>query len=219
MNPMEKLTLSLERGEILLDRLLQDGIGIAHDCGGKLACTSCQVVIREGMEGLNAASEDELDLLDRSGAADSDARLACQVSGIGELLIEISREDAPVHSSMLPVTVSEHAAEYLADQLAKHPSAVAVRLIVEPAGCSGHGYRIEPSDVIRDEDSVFETRRLRIVIDAASMPYLQGTRLDVSHQGLVRRVIFDNPNARETCGCGESFGVLTSSDRRTWAES
>jgi len=135
------------------------------------------------------------------------------------LLIEISREDAPVHSSMLPVTVSEHAAEYLADQLAKHPSAVAVLLIVEPAGCSGHGYRIEPSDVIRDEDSVFETRRLRIVIDAASMPYLQGTRLDVSHQGLVRRVIFDNPNARQTCGCGESFGVLTSSDRRTWAES
>ena len=211
---MEKVTLSLERGEILLDRLLQDGIGIAHDCGGKLACTSCQVVIREGMEGLDAASEDELDLLGQSGTAASGARLACQVSGIGELLIEILREDAPIHASMLPVTVSERAAEYLAEQLAKHPSALAVRLVVEPAGCSGHGYRIEPSEVIRDEDSVFENRRVHIVIDAASMPYLQGTRLDVRQQGLARRVIFDNPNARETCGCGESFGVLTSSDRK-----
>jgi iron-sulfur cluster assembly protein len=216
---MERLTLNLERGEILLDRLLQDGIGIAHDCGGKLACTSCQIMIREGMEGLDAASEDELDLLDRSGAADPGARLACQVSGVGELSIEIFLEDAPVHASMLAVTVSERAAEYLAEQLAKHPSAVAVRLVVEPSGCSGHGYRIEPSQIIRDEDSVFESRRLRIVIDAASMPYLQGTRLDVMHQGLARRVIFDNPNARETCGCGESFGVLTSSDRRTSAES
>jgi iron-sulfur cluster assembly protein len=216
---MEKLTLSLERGEILLDRLLQDGIGIAHDCGGKLACTSCQIVIREGMEGMNAASEDELDLLDRSGAADPGARLACQVSGVGKLSIEIFLEDAPVHASMLPVTVSERAAEYLAEQLAKHPSAVAVRLVVEPAGCSGHGYRIEPSQIIRDEDSVFDSRRLRIVIDAASMPYLQGTRLDVGHQGLARRVIFDNPNARETCGCGESFGVLTSPNRRPSAES
>jgi iron-sulfur cluster assembly protein len=130
-----------------------------------------------------------------------------QVSGIGELMIEILREDAPVHASMLPVTVSELAAEYLAEQLAKHPRAVAVRLVVEPAGCSGHAYRIEPAEVIGDEDSVFEEHGLRIVINAAVMPYLQGTRLDLKHQGLARRVFFDNPNARETCGCGESFGI------------
>ena len=68
---------------------------------------------------------------------------------------------------------------FLAGQLAKHPSAMAVRLVVEPAGCSGHAHRIEPAEIIGDEDLVFEEHGLRIVINAAVMPYLQGTRLDV----------------------------------------
>ena len=52
---MEGFRLSLEQGEILLDRLLNDGVGIAHDCGGTGACASCLVVVREGVERLNAA--------------------------------------------------------------------------------------------------------------------------------------------------------------------
>jgi iron-sulfur cluster assembly accessory protein len=48
---------------------------------------------------------------------------------------------------------------------------------------------------------------LRIVVDAASLPYLQGMTLDVIDDGLNRRVRFDNPNARHSCGCSESFGV------------
>ena len=73
---------------------------------------------------------------------------------------------------------------YLAGQLAKHPSAMAVRLVVEPAGCSGHAHHIGPAEVSGDEDLVFEEHGLRIVINAAVMPYLQGTRLDVKHQGI-----------------------------------
>ena len=41
----------------------------------------------------------------------------------------------------------------------------------------------------------------------SSLPYLHGTTLDVVEDGLARRVRFDNPNVRQTCGCGESFGV------------
>jgi hypothetical protein len=46
---------------------------------------------------------------------------------------------------------------------------------------------------------------LRVIL--AHMPYLQGTTLDVVQEGLTRRVRFDNPNARQSCGCGQSFGV------------
>jgi iron-sulfur cluster assembly protein len=204
---MDSLRLNLEQGEILLDRLLKDGVGIAHDCGGTRACASCLVVVREGVECLNAASEDELDMLDRSGAATPGTRLACLVSGAGECLIEIPRDDAPVHAATLPVSVSERAAKHFAAQLAKHPGAVAVRLVVESSGCSGHGYRVEPANAVRGEDSVFESSGVQVVVDAASLPYLQGATVDVVQEGLGRRVSFDNPNARESCGCGESFGV------------
>ena len=84
---------------------------------------------------------------------------------------------------------------------------MAVRLAVEANGCSGFGYRVDPAEAVRDDDKVFESEGVRIVVDAASLPYLQGTTLDVVEEGLVRRVRFDNPNARQSCGCGESFGV------------
>jgi 2Fe-2S ferredoxin len=74
---MESLKLSLDEGEILLGRLLQDGVDIAHDCGGVLACSSCRVVVREGIERLDTASEDELDMLDRAGVAEPGARRSC----------------------------------------------------------------------------------------------------------------------------------------------
>lgn len=167
---METSTISLGEGETLLDRLLKDGVEIAHDCGGSLACASCRVVVREGLDRLEAPGEGELDMLDRAGAAAPGARLACQVSGPGELVVEI-------------------------------PSTV------ERAGCSGFGYRVDPADVVGNDDEVFESGGVRILVDAASLPYLHGTTLDVVQDRLARRLRFDNPNARQSSGCGESFGV------------
>ena len=205
---MESLKLSLDEGEILLGRLLQDGVDIAHDCGGVLACSSCRVVVREGLERLDTASDDEIDMLDRAGVAEPGARLACQVEGRAtELVVQIPRDEAPALTVMRPVSISARAAKHLAVQLAKHPGAIAVRLAVEANGCSGFGYRVDPAEAVRDDDKVFESEGVRIVVDAASLPYLQGTTLDVVAEGLGRRVRFDNPNAHQSCGCGESFGV------------
>lgn len=205
---MESLKLSLDEGEVLLGRLLQDGVDIAHDCGGVLACSSCRVVVREGLERLDAASEDEIDMLDRAGVAEPGARLACQVEGsAAELVIQIPRNEAPARGVIRPVSMSARAAKHFAAQLAKHPGAVGVRLAVEAAGCSGFGYRVDPADAVRDDDHVFESGGVRIVVDTASLPYLQGTTLDVVEEGLAQRVRFDNPNARRSCGCGETFGV------------
>ena len=64
---MEQFKVSLDEHQTLLERLLQDGVDIAHDCGGVLACSSCRVVVREGLERLRAASADEVDMLDRGG--------------------------------------------------------------------------------------------------------------------------------------------------------
>lgn len=204
---MENLKLSLRDGEILLDHLLGKGVDIAHDCGGVLACTSCRVVIREGVEHLQTPSNDELDMLDRADSMDANERLACQAQGVGEVLVEIPRSEAPMHVAARPVFVSARAARHLAAQLAKHPGAVAVRLAAQPSGCSGFRYRVDPTAAVQEGDSVFDSSGVRIVVDATSLPYVQGITLDVVDEGLARRLRFDNPNARQTCGCGESFGV------------
>lgn len=204
---MSTLTVSLSEGEVLLDALLKGGATLAHDCGGTLACGTCCVIVREGVHTLSPASEDEIDMLDRACVAEPSARLACQATGAGEVVVEIRQAEVRAHEETLPIAVTEQAAKFLALQLAKHPGAVAVRLAVEPAGCSGFGYRVGPVDAVRDDDAVFESSGVRIAVDPESLLRVHGTTVDIVREALARRLRFDNPNARQSCGCGESFGI------------
>lgn len=213
----ESTGLALAEGKPLLEGLLEHGVELAHECGGTLACATCCVVVRRGLENLSAASEDERDMLERANVRAPGARLSCQaVVGRGDLVIEVpgaapARSTFQPPATVAPVTVSvsltEGAAHHFVSQLAKHPGASAVRLSVEPAGCSGFSYRVDPAAAIRDDDAVFESRGIRIAVDPASLPHVQGTTIDIAGRGLVRRLRFDNPNATQTCGCGESFGT------------
>jgi iron-sulfur cluster assembly protein len=202
---MAKVRLKLARGESLLEGLLENGIAVGHDCGGTLACASCQVVVLEGTERLAPPGEDEVDMLERSCASPS-ARLACQAKGDGgELAVEIGARLAAAGNASSPIRITGRAAAHFRSQLARHPGAIAVRLAVEPSGCSGFGYRVDPAGAIHEGDAVFESEGVRILVDRASLAYVQGSTLDVVQEGLARRLRFDNPNARQTCGCGESF--------------
>jgi iron-sulfur cluster assembly protein len=196
-------------GELLLDALLREGVAVAHECGGKLACSTCRVVVRAGMEHLSPMSEDELDMLERAQADAPGARLSCQsVSSGGEVVLETCHSAVPARiAGCSPIQVSERAARHLAAQLARYPGAVAVRLAVEPAGCSGLRYRVDPVDALGAADTLFESSGVRIAIDALSLPYLQGSRIDLVEEGLARRLRYENPNVVQRCGCGESFGV------------
>lgn len=197
----------------LLDVLLGAGVDLAHECGGNLACATCRIVVREGAESLEPASEDELDMLDAAGVLTAEARLACQaITHGGDLVIEIPSNEAALPAAVpadaaLPVSLSAPAARHIAAQLARRPRGAAVRLGVTPAGCSGFRYRLEFADAIREDDVVFESRGIRIAIEPSSLAHVHGTRLELVQEGLARRLRYDNPNVRSTCGCGESFGL------------
>ena len=63
------------------------------------------------------------------------------------------------------------------------------------------------ADVINDEDTVFEDKGVKVIIDGKSMVYLDGTELDFVKEGLNEGFKFNNPNVANECGCGESFTV------------
>lgn len=210
---MATLKLRLADGEKLLDGLLRHGVEVAHDCGGTLACATCRVIVREGLESLGAATEDEQDILDKTSSLEPGVRLACQaIGGEGDLVIEIPQDEAlriaaPLQGTARPIVLSAAAARHFAAQLAKRPGAAAVRLAVRAAGCSGYRYRVDHADAVGAEDAVFESNGIRIAVDPASLPHVQGTTLHMVQDRLSRRLHFDNPNAAQTCGCGESFGT------------
>ena len=107
----------------------------------------------------------------------------------------------------MAITLTEKAAKHINNQIAKRGAGLALRLGVKRVGCSGLAYTFDFADAIGDTDSVFESHAARIVVDADSLPYLDGTVLDFVREGLKETFKFDNPNVKASCGCGESFAV------------
>jgi iron-sulfur cluster assembly protein len=54
---------------------------------------------------------------------------------------------------------------------------------------------------------VFETGGVKVIVDADSLEYIDGTELDYTKEGLNEGFTFHNPNIKDECGCGESFSV------------
>jgi 2Fe-2S ferredoxin len=75
----------------LLDIGLGNGVEIDHACGGVCACSTCHVVVREGFDACNEASDDEEDQLDDAYGLTANSRLACQCvpSGRQDLRVEV----------------------------------------------------------------------------------------------------------------------------------
>jgi len=206
------IALCLSEGESLLEQLLRHDVDLPHECEATGACGTCVIMVREGIESLAPPDEDERDVLDKAGALDPAARLACRATAnAAGLALEIERDHTPragaaQRAVTLPVSLSQRAATHIARQLAKR-GAAAARLAVRAAGCSGFRYQVEYADRLEVRDTVFESRGIRIAVDPESLPFVHGTVLDLVQEGLSRRLRFDNPNARQTCGCGESFAA------------
>jgi iron-sulfur cluster assembly protein len=107
----------------------------------------------------------------------------------------------------MPVTLTEKAAEHVRTFLARRGRGIGLRVGVRPAGCSGMAYRLEYADAVNSDDVEFESHGVKVVVDAKSLPYLEGAELDYAREGLNEGFRFRNPNVKDQCGCGESFRV------------
>ena len=84
--------IEAEPGTSICDSLLANDIEIEHACEKSCACTTCHVIVREGFEALNEATEEEEDLLDKAWGLEPQSRLSCQaVVADTPLVVEIPR--------------------------------------------------------------------------------------------------------------------------------
>jgi len=107
----------------------------------------------------------------------------------------------------MTVTLSERAAKHVSNFLAKRGKGVGLRVGVRTSGCSGMAYKLEFADEVQEEDLIFESHGVKVLVDPKSLPYIDGTELDYAREGLNEGFKFNNPNVKDACGCGESFSV------------
>ena len=114
-----------------------------------------------------------------------------------------SREIKP-----LTISISEEAANHVAtfsQQAGKSTSSL--RVGVKGGGCSGLTYILDLVDEPMQDDKVIEEHGMKLFVDRKSYIFLAGTVLEYSGGLNGKGFVFNNPNAKTTCGCGTSFSV------------
>ena len=107
----------------------------------------------------------------------------------------------------MAITLTENAVQHVRNFLAKRGKGVGLRVGVRTSGCSGMAYKLEFADEVGGDDLQFVSGGVTVLVDPKSLPYVDGMVLDYTREGLNEGFKFNNPNVKNECGCGESFGV------------
>lgn len=107
----------------------------------------------------------------------------------------------------MAIQLTDVAASRVQSFLDNRGKGIGLRLGVKTTGCSGMAYVLEFVDEVQSDDEVFESKGVKVIIDPKSLLFLDGTEVDFGKDGLNEGFKFSNPNAKDECGCGESFTV------------
>jgi len=109
----------------------------------------------------------------------------------------------------MAITLTEKAAaevkRIMSDQ--ELPEGVGLRIGVSGGGCSGFSYKLGFENEIGEFDESNQQHGIRLIVDKKSYLYLNGTEVDFHDDLDNRGFVFNNPNAKRSCGCGSSFSV------------
>jgi iron-sulfur cluster assembly protein len=115
---------------------------------------------------------------------------------------------ATVRERPAALKLTERAEARIAELMAKAPEGtVGVRLSTPRRGCSGLAYSVDYVSEARPFDERIETPGGSFFVDGASVLYLIGSTMDWQEDDFTAGFVFENPNAKGSCGCGESFTV------------
>ena len=104
------------------------------------------------------------------------------------------------------VTLTESAVSKVKELLQEEETGKGLRLGVKGGGCSGFSYSTT-FDFEKERDNIIELDEFKVYLDPKSTIYLKGIELDYQDGLEGKGFVFQNPNASNTCGCGESFSI------------
>ena len=108
----------------------------------------------------------------------------------------------------MAVTLTESAAERVRQMLAKRGRGVGMRVGVKKSGCAGYSYVVDSADEVGPDDEVFESHGAKVVVSRKDLEFIDGMTLDYVKENLLNEGFqFNNPNVKDSCGCGESFSI------------
>ena len=104
------------------------------------------------------------------------------------------------------VNLTEAAAKKISDlRLEEGKPEWGLRIRLAGGGCSGMSYELGWEDTAAEDDSVIESRGVRVFVDSKSAPYLTGSEIDyVDNNMMGAGFAIKNPNVKSSCGCGAS---------------
>lgn len=107
-----------------------------------------------------------------------------------------------------PIVLTERAARQVQKIVEKEglEPGLYLRVAVEGGGCSGLSYKLG-LDYLSDDDQMYDSYGVEIIVKKEHLIYLEGISIDYPEGLDARGFVFDNPNATDNCGCGESFSV------------
>ena len=82
-----------------------------------------------------------------------------------------------------------------------------LRIYVEGGGCSGLQYGFKFDEVVHDDDEIIECGEFQVLVDRMSLPFLDGARVHYLDSLMESGFKIQNPQAKSTCGCGQSFST------------
>ncbi len=105
------------------------------------------------------------------------------------------------------LTLTPTAVQKVKSILAERGEEAGLRIAVVGGGCSGFQYQMTLDQGANVDDQVIEQDGLKVFVDSRSLLYLNGAKVDYVEGLTGSGFKFDNPNAKGTCGCGESFNA------------
>ncbi len=104
------------------------------------------------------------------------------------------------------ITVTDSAAAKVKELIEAEGNAeLALRVAVRPGGCSGFSYEMFFDSEFAADDQKATFGGINVVVDSASLAYLQGASLDYKEGLMGAGFTVNNPNVTRACGCGQSF--------------
>ncbi len=130
------------------------------------------------------------------------------------MTVQTPRRPKPQVMTLTPAAV----ARLKAVMASKGEAVAGLKIGLKKGGCAGMEYTMTWADKVDKFDEVIEVEGARVIIDPQAVLYLLGTEMDYKTDKLASQFVFNNPNQKSACGCGESVNLVPASKDTLTAE-